>query len=71
MHSLCAMPNETHPDGLIGISEAARTLGVSVDTLRRWDADDKLAAIRLPGGHRRYRRSDLDALLSGDAKQAS
>jgi len=43
-------------------------LGVSIDTLRRWDETGQLAAVRLiPGGHRRYRLADLDALVSGKA----
>jgi predicted site-specific integrase-resolvase len=34
-------------------------LGVSVDTLRRWEAAGKIQVERTPGGHRRY---DLDQL---------
>lgn len=39
---------------LVGIGEAAKTLGVSITTLRRWEADGKLAAEHTAGGHRRY-----------------
>jgi len=39
---------------LVGIGEAARALGVSITTLRRWEATGKLAAIHTVGGHRRY-----------------
>ena len=45
------------------IGEAARRLGVSVDTLRRWDREGKLKAGRLPGGQRVYRPADLDAVI--------
>ena len=38
----------------VRISEAARILGVSVDTLRRWEAAGKIEVERTPGGHRRY-----------------
>ena len=38
----------------VRISEAARMLGVSVDTLRRWEAAGKITVERTPGGHRRY-----------------
>lgn len=49
---------------LLTIGEAARYLGVSVDTLRRWDRDDRLKSVRLTeSSHRRYRLSDLEALL--------
>jgi len=34
-------------------------LGVSVSTLRRWDAGGKLVPERTPGGRRRYRVSDV------------
>jgi len=39
---------------LIGIGEAAQALGVSITTLRRWEATGKLSAIHTAGGHRRY-----------------
>lgn len=49
---------------IVPISEAARRLGVSVDTLRRWDTSGKLSAIRLPSGQRRFRASDIKQLLA-------
>ena len=39
---------------LVGIGEAASALGVSITTLRRWEASGKLVAERTAGGHRRY-----------------
>ncbi len=39
---------------LISISEAAELIGVSVDTLRRWDEKGQLRATRSEGGHRYY-----------------
>jgi len=39
---------------LVGIGDAAQALGVSITTLRRWEATGKLAAIHTAGGHRRY-----------------
>lgn len=41
-------------DRYVGIGEAAQALGVSITTLRRWEADGKLAAEHTAGGHRRY-----------------
>lgn len=39
---------------LVSIGEAASALGVSITTLRRWEASGKLAAEHTAGGHRRY-----------------
>jgi excisionase family DNA binding protein len=39
---------------IVGISEAAEVLGVSVSTLRRWEAAGELTAEHTAGGHRRY-----------------
>ena len=41
-------------DKLVSIGKAAKILGVSEITLRRWDEDGKLVSIRTEGGHRRY-----------------
>lgn len=50
---------------LIKIQDAARMLNVSIDTLRRWDKEGKLKAIRLtPRGHRLYDMRDLILLSS-------
>lgn len=45
----------------VRVSEAAEYIGVSAQTLRRWDRDGRLAAVRRPeNGYRYYRRSDLE-----------
>ena len=50
---------------LLKIREAAEILGVSLDTLRRWDESGKLVAIRKDGGtHRYYRQRDLEIFSS-------
>ena len=43
----------------ISIGETAKLLGVSVQTLRRWDKAGILLAERAPSGHRRYLRSEV------------
>ena len=45
------------------LGAAAELLGVSENTLRRWSDAGKLVCYRSAGGHRRYRRADVDALL--------
>src|SRR3989344_5896240 len=52
------------PDEFISIGDAARLLDVSIDTLRRWDESGKLKAIRTSGGHRVYRKHDIEIFLS-------
>jgi excisionase family DNA binding protein len=43
------------------VSDAADYLGVSAQTLRRWDAEGRLTAVRRPGSrYRFYRRADLE-----------
>ena len=50
---------------LLNIGQASEILGVSRDTLRRWDESGKLVAIRKEGGtHRYYRESDLEVFKS-------
>ncbi|MEK7141674.1 MAG: MerR family transcriptional regulator [Patescibacteria group bacterium] len=46
---------------LLSISQAAAELGVSIDTLRRWDLSHRLLSIRSgTRGHRYYKESDID-----------
>lgn len=47
----------------ISISKAAKILGVSIDTLRRWDASGKFPSVRRPSGHRYYRMEDISSFL--------
>lgn len=49
---------------LLSIGQTAKLLGVSVDTLRRWDSAGRLQSIRSgPRGHRFYDREDIDQYL--------
>src|SRR3989344_1333517 len=57
---------------LFTIGQAAEILGVSIDTLRRWDENGKLVAIKKDGGtHRYYREKDLEIFSSDLMKFAS
>ncbi len=40
-------------------SEAAYLLGVSTDTLRRWEKEGKINSSRTEGGHRSYDLTDI------------
>ncbi len=51
-------------DTLISIGKAAQLLGVSIDTLRRWDISGRLQSVRSgPHGHRYYRQSDIEQYI--------
>ena len=57
---------------LLTITQAAEILGVSLDTLRRWDKSGKLVAIKKDGGtHRYYHEKDLEIFASDLFKFAS
>ncbi len=46
---------------LLSIGEAAKKIGVSIDTLRRWDKKGVFRSLRgTEQGHRYYRQEDLD-----------
>jgi len=45
-------------------SEAARYLGVSLATVRRWSNAGHLPGSRTPGGQRRFSRTQLDQFLA-------
>jgi excisionase family DNA binding protein len=53
------------------LGQAARFLGVAQSTMRKWSDQGRVPAFYTPGGHRRYRRADLDAFLarSGPGRQ--
>jgi predicted site-specific integrase-resolvase len=46
----------------VGIGRAAIELGVSRDTLRRWEAAGRISVERTPAGHRRYDLTQLRGL---------
>lgn len=50
-------------DDLLPTGPAARYLGVSDETLRRWAKANRVRVTVLPSGHRRFRRSDLDDVV--------
>jgi excisionase family DNA binding protein len=53
------------------LGRAARYLGVAQSTIRKWSDSGRLRAFKTPGGHRRYRRADLDDFLEGSAPSSS
>lgn len=48
---------------MLSIGRASEYLGVSIDTLRRWEKRERIEAYRSPGGHRYFKKQDLDNLF--------
>lgn len=54
---------------LLRIKEAAEILGVNPETLRRWDRDGKLLAIKVSKrGDRRYNPTDIQKFIEKSKK---
>jgi excisionase family DNA binding protein len=55
----------TPPERSLGIStsQAARRLGVSLSTVRRWADEGYLSASRTPGGQRRFSSEEIDRFV--------
>ena len=47
------------------LGQAAAFLGAAQSTVRKWADGGRLPAFYTPGGHRRFRRTDLEAFLAG------
>jgi excisionase family DNA binding protein len=48
----------------LSLGPASRLVGVDPDTLRRWADDGRIEAYVTPGGHRRFDRRKIEALVS-------
>jgi hypothetical protein len=59
---------DSEADPLVTPGEVAKAFRVNPKTVTRWSKRkvDGLPSIKTPGGHRRYRKSHLDALLRGE-----
>lgn len=49
----------------MSIGQAAKYLGVSRDTLRRWEKKGKIKAVRSPTNRRYYTKKQLEEAMSG------
>lgn len=57
---------QTEP--LLTPAEVATAFRVDPKTVTRWAKSGKLTSVRTPGGHRRYRKSEVRRLLSGESQ---
>ncbi len=46
----------------LAIGDVARALGVTVDTIRRWDSEGRIKSFRTPGGQRRFDAAEVERL---------
>ena len=63
------MPPDSGNDRLLTPGEVADMLRVRAETVTRWAKAGKIGCIRTPGGSRRYRESEVRALLAGDPQK--
>lgn len=56
---------------LLTPGEVAALFRVDPKTVTRWAASGRITSIRTPGGHRRFRESEVRALLRGDSEPAA
>ena len=74
MNALTLMPQPRNDRQLVFTSsQAARYVGVSLATIRRWADAGHLECYRTPGGQRRFSREQLDdfvASLRGEVSSA-
>ena len=56
-------PAADEPAEWLTLGQAAKYLGVAQSTIRKWSDLGRVPAFYTPGGHRRFRRRDLDMFL--------
>jgi excisionase family DNA binding protein len=54
------------PEPLLTPAEVARLFRVDPKTVTRRAKAGRVTSVRTPGGHRRYRESEIRALLAGE-----
>lgn len=68
------MSNPTNTAGaapLMTPQEVAAMFRVDPKTVTRWSRAGKLTSIRTLGGHRRYARDEVEALLCGESSETA
>lgn len=62
------MPAENH---LLTPREAARLIGISYPTIKKWILSGKLQTVQTPGGHHRITEAALKPFIAKDQKKPS
>ena len=63
--------NDSSQNQFLSSAEAARVLGVHAASLKRWSDQGRIDCVRTPGGHRRFRRADVERFAQPPAKKSS
>lgn len=56
-------PHANSPERLLTPGEVAQMFRVDPKTVTRWASAGRIGSIRTPGGHRRFRETEVVALL--------
>lgn len=62
------MGDAVEPQEYLTPGEVAALFRVDPKSVTRWGKEGRLRSIRTPGGHRRFFRAEVEALLRGDGK---
>src|SRR5438045_2895225 len=62
---------DDNSERLLTPGEVAALFRVDPKTVTRWAASGRISSIRTPGGHRRFRESEVRSLLRGDSPAAT
>jgi excisionase family DNA binding protein len=64
-------PEAREPERLLTPAEVAAMFRVNPKTVTRWARAGKISAIKTLGGHRRFRASEIEALLTNTGEEAT
>ncbi len=71
MTASVAQPRQQVSERLLTPGEVATLFRVDPKTVTRWATAGRIGSIRTPGGHRRFRESEVKALLAELTTEAS
>jgi excisionase family DNA binding protein len=60
------VPQDSTRESVLTPKQVAKIFKVSPDTVAGWAENGKLPYFKTPGGHRRFRRVDVEAFLPSD-----
>lgn len=63
--------NQTDRHELMTVAEVASMFRVSDETVHRWCRGGELPFIELPSGLKRFRRTEMEAILAGDVVEGA